>query len=320
MRVMRTGSVRRAVTRLLIIGAGAVLVLGATSYAIFRIQTPISLDTALERFHAGNDGVISERHSVDSRNVSKRRTTPTPGQSSRRSTGQGLAEGIRIGGAQGSQGSGISAERSLPVRFDVIPSEGVYTFDGSGEESFNGIRREFPPTSYRTITHQDPASWEEHHYFSEQRESWTRITVSTLGRVVHNQRNKIVIGPYPRDTDVPFRPPVRSAKFPPRSGQTWSGSFEGRTEPDGEDYMGTYEALSLGEEKWTVGSMGVRVVGFRLDFVFVGELNAEVTVEYWFAPGHGMTVHEDYSIDAKVGPLNYHGEWDVKLRSLVPST
>jgi hypothetical protein len=72
------------------------------------------------------------------------------------------------------------------------------------------------------------------------------------------------------------------------------------------------------DELWNVGGTRTRVLGYELDVVFEGDVSGTVSVNYWFSPHYGLTVREEYSADAKVGPFDYHGEWFVELRSFTP--
>lgn len=296
----------------------SLVVIGIAGFALFRVRTPVTLDDAVDRFRAGNDSLTSGSYEVD---------PPKPQEGAR---SQALARGENAARANASHRAGAQPlARTADVAaattdaqtssFDVMPAEGVYRFEGSGEENINGISRPLDTESHRIVTHEDHDTWVEHHIFQEERQSWTRITTGATGRLVHSQRNLIgIAGQTVRDTDVPFDPPVQAVLFPHRVGHTWSDRFEGRSEPDGDDYSGTYRVQALGDEVWRVGNRPVRVFGYQMDVEFEGELEADVTVKYWFAPLHGVTVKEHYSIDATVEGLDYHAEWDVRLLSIAP--
>ncbi len=319
------GSLKRPLTALIAV-VFVVFVVGAVGYFVFQIQTPVTLEDAVDRFRGGNDEVTAGTRTVGS--PTDQKTHDSKGASR---TSESPRRRLRIEGAPESAVAGarvrapggkvvtVSDQEAVP--FGVLPAEGVYSYVGEGEESFNGLKREFPTdNTYRTVTHLANDTWKEQHIFSEERASWTKLTAGPEGRFVPYQRNLIVIGPYRRDTTVPFDPPMHAALFPPVVDQTWSGEFTGRTRPDGEDYTGTYTVRMTGDEVWRVGGEPVRVLGYELDVEFKGELNAVVNVKYWFSPFLGVTVHEDYSIDAAVLGLRYQAEWNVKLTSLQPAT
>lgn len=321
------GSVSRAVRRILTALLTIVLIAGAVGYALFQIQTPVSLDQAVERFRAGNDDTTAGTRSVGSRDKKKagdRKETKRSkkGRSMDRRAVNASTSSQPSARVRAPDGTVVAASDKQTVPFGVMPAEGVYSYRGTGEESFNGVGRNFPTqVTSRSITHLDRDTWKEHHIFSEERASWTKITAGPEGRVVSHQRNLIAIGPvYRRDTTVPFHPPLHAVRYPPRVGETWSGGFEGRTRPEDEDYTGTYAVRMVGDEVWRVGGEPVRVLGYEMDVEFVGELSGHVTVKYWFSPFLGMTVHEDYRVDADVSGLRYRAHWNVKLASLQPAS
>ena len=321
------GSITRAVKRIFTALVAVVLLVGAVGYALFRIQTPVSLDQAVDEFRAGNDDTTAGTLTVGShadqgaghRKETKRAKKGRPVDRRAVNAAASSPASTRV---RAPDGTVIAASDRQTVPFGVMPAEGVYSYRGTGEESFNSVGRNFPTeVTSRSITHLDRDTWKEHHIFSEERASWTKITAGPEGRFVSHQRNLIAIGPiYKRDTTVPIQPPLHAVRYPPRVGERWSGEFEGRTRPEGEDYTGTYTVRMVGDEIWRVGDESVRVLGYETEVEFVGELSGHVTVKYWFSPFLGMTVHEDYRIDANASGLRYKAHWNVKLTSLHPAT
>ena len=321
---MAERSLGRSLKRVSLVGITLVVVIATTGYLLFNWMRPLTTEKAVELFHARNDGVTSGSYEVDLTEASGPRTKRLLSERAGDKFGDrdlAFPRGSDRGTDLSPSGTHQVAASGSTTSFDVMPAEGVYMFEGNGIEDINGIKRDFPSESHRIITHEDRDTWQEHHVFGEDRESWTRITTGDAGRFVHSQRHLIgIAGQIVRDTNAPFHPPLHAVRFPLRSDGGWSGRFEGRSEPDGDDYTGRYRVHVLGKERWVVGSTAVRVFGYEMDAEFEGELEATVTVRYWFAPSHGITVHEYYSIDAKVKGLDYHAEWDVRLLSLVPRT
>lgn len=319
----------RRARRVLLISLSVLLALGGYLYYSFRNMTPVTTEEAIERFDELNDGVTSEAYEVEpaSRREKKRADGKSRTEAGRRKDKRSEAGTIAGPGAESAATNPESDDEIGPVTahsYDVVPAEGVYRYIGKGEEEFNGWRRPFPSNeTHRLVVHEGKDSWTEHHIFSKQRESWTRHTTYPKRRVVHSQRNLIEIGPRAcgpctRDTLVPFNPPIVTTLFPGRVGARWTGEFEGRTDPEDEDYTATYTNRVVSDEIWNVGGQSVRVVGHDLDIEFEGELSAQVTVDYWYAPSLGITVREDYTMDATASGLRYEAEWTVRLLSLFP--
>ncbi len=106
---------------------------------------------------------------------------------------------------------------------------------------------------------------------------------------------------------------------PPGISEEWRGHFTGQTKK-GERYEGTYEVRATEDATWSIDGVRLRVLGYHIDVRFDGDITGTVSVSYWIAPRYGLTVREEYYADAKVGPLDYFGEWSVELRSLQPRT
>lgn len=299
-----------------VVATAALLAIGG--FFMFRHQTPVTIEQAVERFRAGNDGTTSGRYEVH------RRRTRVPGRDSGaiKVTRRESAGTRTIQGGSNRQGPAVVASPRSP-HFDVMPAEGVYLYEGSGREGVDPYSRSFDPNTERIITHDDRDTWTEHHLFSQQRASWTKITTSETGRIVHGQRNDITIGPddaIDETRHFPFNPALQATVFPPPStGTQWQGRFTGQTQK-GESYTGSYEVRALEDGHWAIGGIQTRVLGYRMDVEFEGDVEGTVRVSYWFAPAYGVTVREDYRIDARVGIFDYWGEWFVTLRSLTPRT
>lgn len=310
------GSVPRALSRVLAALVAVILVAGAAGYMIFRVQTPVSLNQAIERFRAANDGITSRRHQV---NPTSDRAKKKPANRGREAPDRPREGSRRSTSATRLKRRPSVTQVSLPL-WDVMPAEGVYSYVGRGEESIWPVPpRKFPRFTQRLITHEGRNTWVENHLFSEERESWTRFSTSETGRLVHHQRNYIAIGHYEEDKIVPFHPPILALKFPPRVGHSWGGVSKGETN-DGESYTGTWTVEVVADEHWTIGGTRARVVAYEFDIDLEGEFNGTVAVNVWLAPRYGLTVREEYDADAMIGPLKYNGKWFVELRSLEPRT
>ncbi|MDQ3940873.1 MAG: hypothetical protein M3238_05960 [Actinomycetota bacterium] len=161
------------------------------------------------------------------------------------------------------------------------------------------------------MTHEGRERWTNHHYFSEERESWTQLTSDGDGYVFFYQRNRIEFGPVTRDVKVVFDPPMRSALMPARVGLSWDGSWNG-------DTYGTYRYRFIDQTFVDVG--GVKVEAWVLDFLIRLRGENEGTVEgtVWLAPDYHLTVREHFIQDVQTGPGSYHAEWDIRLKSLEP--
>lgn len=295
------------------------IVLVAAGWAVWRQQTPVSVAQAVEHFRAANDDIASGRYEVE---PNRSRPGPGGGPGQRDIAKKPGAARVPQRGTLETQPGGSVVAAAVTRHFDVMPAEGVYRYEGSGMESLQGLERNFPTDTERIIWHEDRDTWTEHHIFSEERESWTLLTTSESGRLAHHQRNDIKIGTGPsidESRTISFTPPLQATLFPPTVGATWDGEFSGTTEKD-ESYTGTYRVRMIEDDTWTIGGVRSRVLGYDMDVEFEGEVAGTVRVKYWFAPRHGLTVRENYSADAKVGPLSYHGEWFVRLKSLSPVT
>lgn len=315
----RNRSVDHLLKRVVGISLAVVVVAVFTGYAVFRHQTPVTREDAVNRFRAHNDATTSGRYEVD---PSRDRRRTRKGRGVRRDLVAAVRSGNSSSSASKDAASDDTATTAVEMtdQFDVMPAEGVYTYVGRGQESIHPVPpRAFPRVTQRIITHHDHNTWVEHHIFSEERASWTQISTSETGRLAHNQRNYIRIGPYDEDKMFPFEPPIRGVIFPHFVGQSWEGRFKGQTN-DGEDYTGRYTVRAVDDSTWNVGGVDARVLGLEFSAEMEGEFNGTVTIKFWFAPRYGLTVREEYYADAKVGALTYWGEWFVELRSLKPRT
>lgn len=295
-----------------------VVVVGVGGWFLFRHQKPVTTKQAIELFRAGNDTTTSGRYEVG--REPRQKPAGLKKETAARGAGSHPVRSSTRKRSSSTDAAVITATRS--PHFDIMPAEGVYLYRGTGREGIGPWNRPLDRDSERIITHHDRDTWTEQHIFSEQRASWTKITIGETGRIVHGQRNDIRIGPNDainESRQFPFNPPLQATMFPPPSvDETWGGRFSGRTQRN-ETYTGTYTVRSVEDDVWTIGGTSTRVLGYVMDVELEGDVEGTVKVNYWFSPAYGLTVREDYRIDAKVGHLPpYFGEWSVRLLSLDP--
>lgn len=302
--------------------ASLVMILGGGAIAGYRWTTrltPVSLNEAVERFREIKErtGASAPRNRFGPLSASKK---AAHGVSATRSRKEIAAKPQKpIGNAAASRvriplhRSDVPA-RSLAVM--AMPREGVYTYDTSGYEQIFKWKRDFPERSRRLVTYDDADTWTEHHLFSQEREVWSNITMTHADRRAHYQRNYIKIAEYEKDEKVDFEPPAVSAVFPLHVGDSWNGEFTGESESG--KYSGVYHGDVIDRKVMTVGNRKTQVWGVEMFFEFRGALEGTVEFRRWISTAYGVNVEETYAADVKVGPLLYHGEWTMRLTSLVP--
>ena len=300
----------------------AVGIAAAGALTLFKRMTPVSLESAIDRFREEDAGASRGKQTIElSQSDTKNRAVSRDGKpsgSARASERSEVPDSATGAGVRG-HGSTRSVDVRPPVGIALVaPAEGVYTYSGSGWESIGPARRDYPTTSRRLITHEGRGVWLEHHIFSEEREVWSQVGVSDEGRFVFYQRNYIAIGPYEEDVKLEFDSPLFGVLFPPHVGQQWSGDASGTT--DGERFEGTFDAEVLDHTSLSIGGSTVPAWVTRLHLTLRGAYNGDVTVTRWFSPQHGLNIKEDYKAEVSEGPLTFRGEWSVTLQSLTPRT
>ena len=309
------------------LGLVPVVLIGFLGYRLLLTATPVTRADAIELFRAESSSGVDpiEDSSADQRESRARSRTGGRDGRGRAAAGSETVsapgsqqpssnkDGGEVVAAPAEQQPSRSAGRSQrdPGRQPGHPKEGVYSWDTEGYESFSGNRRRFPSETQRIVTIDGPTTWTNHHYFSEERQSWWQVHADEDGYVVFYQRNKVVFGPVTRDTTVTFDPPMRVGRAGAEVGDRWSGSWKGKTH-------GTYEARYFDHTFMTIGGERVEVWGVETFIHLRGEIEGEVHSRTWFSPKHRVPVREHYVQDVQSGPGTYHAEWDMTLKSLDP--
>ncbi|MGH2746970.1 MAG: hypothetical protein ACRDKB_03470 [Actinomycetota bacterium] len=296
-------------------GTVLVLVAGVVGYRWVTVVTPVTPARALDVFHEeqGQKHEAAEAGRVKKGRGQKkpaRRAGHGPNPAPR---GDASERPIAVGaGGAGKEGSGPDARPARQrERASILPEEGVYSWDTDGYERAGGVRRSFPEESQRIITRDGKKGWKQHHYFSEERESWTRFRATDQGAAISSQRNKVVFGPVTEDSTVTFSPPMLVGPRSLRVGQTWKGSWSG-------DTYGNYDGRTFEHRHVNIGGERVETWGVEVLMHMRGEIRGEVRARVWIAPEHGMTVKEDFVQDIEGDFGTYHAEWNMTLKSLEP--
>lgn len=296
-------------------GTALVLMAGVVGYRWMTVVTPVTPARALDAFH---EEQAQEHERVEGRRVQKGRAQRKPARRAGHGpnpASRGAASERPIAAGAGTAGKAESRPAARPARqrerASTLPEEGVYSWDTDGYERAGGVRRSFPEESQRIITHNGQKGWMQHHYFSEERESWTRFRVIAEGTAISSQRNKVVFGPVTEDSTVTFSPPMLVGPRSLRVGQTWKGSWSG-------DTYGNYEGRTFEHRHLNIGGERVEAWGVEVLMHMRGEIRGEVQARVWIAPEHGMTVKEAFVQDIEGDFGSYHAEWNMTLKSLEP--
>lgn len=299
----------------------ALVAAAGVGYARMARQTPLSTSEAVDRFEAELEkqgaadegrsatpaapgaGAPADAGSVPATAPSPTATAPAP-VAARLEAPRAVAPGT------------AAARADQPRR----PPQGLYDYVTEGEEGIGVFSREFPPRSFRSIIHQADGGWSDHHRFSDERESWSSFSIGTDRRLVHSQRNKVVIGPVTKDVTITFRPPLASTLLPWRTGRSWGGPLRGTASgSDNGEVTGTVRGQTRGVTSLRIGGMTVSTWIDRLHLELHGAVEGTVDVTRWLAPASGLTVREEYHADVELGGgVTYRAQWSIQLRSLQP--
>lgn len=297
------------------VGTALVLMGGVVGYRWMTVVTPVTPARALDVFH---EEQAREGEAVEDRRVKKDRAQKKPARRAGRGPnppprGDPAEPSIVVGAA--TAGKAESRRGARPARqrerASTLPKEGVYSWDTDGYERAGGVRRSFPKESQRIITRDGQKGWTQHHYFSEERESWTRFRATDRGAAISSQRNKVVFGPVTEDSTVTFSPPMLVGPRSLRVGQEWEGTWSG-------DTYGNYEGRTFEHRHLNIGGERVEAWGVEILMDMRGEIRGQIQARVWIAPDHGMTVKEAFVQDIEGDFGNYHAEWDMTLKSLEP--
>lgn len=300
-----------------VIAFGVALVLMATivGYRWMTVVTPVSRERALSLFHEeqGRERAPAEPRRAQgnrARRPAARSDLENPRAGARRDVSHRSTARAAVTGSNAESRS-TSRTKLQEGTTSTLPEEGVYSWDTDGYERAGGVRRSFPEESQRIITRDGQKGWMQHHYFSEERESWTRFRVTDQGAAISSQRNKVVFGPVTEDSTVTFSPPMLVGPKSLRVGQTWKGSWSG-------DTFGNYEGRTFEHRHLNIGGERVEAWGVEVLMHMRGEIRGEVLARVWIAPEHGMTVKEEFVQDIEGDFGTYHAEWNMTLKSLEP--
>lgn len=301
-----------------IVASGLVvtLLLAFAGYRWMTDTTPVSQDQALDIFRAatGEPGAPPSEDRADevaSKGIEERSAVTKNGRSAAvvapRRTQRSAEAGTRRSMSKGSTNNDGTVAME-----DRSPDEGVYSWDTDGWEEAGGARRSMPEESQRIVTHHD-SGWKQHHYFSEQREIWTTFESAERGAEISYQRNKVVFGPITNDSFIDFAPPMLVGPRALEVGQTWEGSWDGKT-------YGTYEGQTFERVVLDIGGTKVETFGVQVDIHLQGEQRGDVMAQVWIAPEYGMTVKEHFAQSVRASVGTYNAEWTMILKSLEPRT
>lgn len=296
--------------------------LGFFGYRWLTTTTPVSKDQALELFEkesaaaetGASSNETSENNDARGKGPDKARSTKTDDQASG-SGGGGSSpkeETRTVAAGSGKTTSSDPSERSRSgYRYPTTPANGVYSWDTDGWEEAQGIRREFPEESQRIITQSNGSSWNQHHYFSEEREIWSEFVITKKGAHVAMQRNRAKFGPVTNDSRIDFSPPMLVGLPDPEVGASWNGSWKDQT-------SGTYTSRIYDHGRMTIGGENIEVWSYEVRMQMRGEMNGTVYAKVVFAPKYALTVQEHYEQNIESGRTHYRAEWTMTLQSTTP--
>jgi hypothetical protein len=299
------------------ITAATLLLVGIAGYKWMTTSTPVSREHALDVFHEEQSAARKSDDSGRSEAAKDSRPGHEPG--GRSDAGRGHVRAGATGAAGTASSASVShsqthaATKSKPPpgSASTLPEEGVYSWHTEGYEEASGARRSFPEESQRIVTLDGHGGWNQHHYFSEEREIWTHFRVPDGDASIASQRNKVVFGPVTNDSTIDFSPPMLVGPSTMRVGQTWSGEWSG-------DTYGSYTGRTFEHTTLTIGDKQVETWAVEVDMHMEGEIQGDVLARVWVAPKYGLTVKEYYVQDVKASVGSYHGEWTMTLKSLRP--
>jgi hypothetical protein len=305
------------------VATAALVVVALVMYQWMTSVTPVSQDRALDIFRADRSVATGDRRAATSTHRPKGAAPQRKEKVASHKDGKGLpqprgaeamaAESAPDAAAQESASPPPTQARSEPRSERApLPAEGVYSWDTQGHEEVGGARRSFPAETQRIIT-RDENGWHEHHYFSEERESWTDFQVTDKAAAIAMQRNKVTFGPVTEDAVIQFSPVMLVGPYHPEVGQTWEGSWTGKT-------YGDYTGRVFDHSTMAIGGEEVETWAVQIDIEMKGEQEGHVQAKVWMAPEYFLTVHEEYVQDVKADVGTYHAEWSMTLKSLKPQT
>lgn len=298
---------------------------GANLYVSLHKSTAVSTKDALAEFRAesaqqphhargphrsARNGEARSSHSDGSEQGS---SGATNGSSNTTSTNASGPTGSTVAGGATSAGNGNSggtSKRTTESRAPTRPEEGVYTWSIDGYEDLPGVHRDLPKESHRIITYEG-SGWVEHHIYSEQKEQWFHLAPSDEGVEILDVRNRVESGPVTVDKTVVYNPPAFASIWPFKLGQTWQGSWKGKT-------SGTYDGKTIDHGNITIDGETVEVWVTEVSMEMHGDVEGTVLTRSWIAPELALVVKQYQDSNVEAGPGHYHSEWRGQVTSLHP--
>lgn len=305
------------------LGLSVTIVIGSAAYGWMTNTAPVTVDQALEEFRqASSQKPATQTAKVRKAKAGKKAANEKTNAGPKRDEGAKQAQPKMAAAAsgsrtQGSAGKARAAQASSNGQSDpeykrIAPREGVYTWATDGWESAGGTRRNFPEESQRVVTLEN-GGWYQHHYFSNQRETWTRFRRIEDGAAISMQRNKVTFGPVTEDSTIDFAPPMLVGPRELEVGRKWQGRWSGKT-------TGVYTGEIFERVTLDIGGEEVVAYGIAVDMEMRGEIEGEVHARVWLSPEYAMTVREYYRQRVKADVGDYNAEWTVTLKSLQPQS
>lgn len=308
-----------------VIAAGLVMSLGLGVGGVLRwmgASTPVSNQSVLAQFRAETAADRTDqsearptkearkparKHQGDNRREQERKG---PQRRATEQVAQTRAQKAPVAPAKKSPG-GESRRSEQAPREPGRPEEGVYTWAVDGYEKAPGTNRTLPEESHRVVTWQGDNRWTEHHVFSEQKETWLGLQFQPKGVSTTSVRNRVVMGPVTVDKTIVFNPPMFVGLAPFKLGQTWEGSWRGKT-------SGEYQARTFDHTTLVVGGEEVEVWATEVKMTMRGEVSGTATVRSWVAPEYNLVVKQYQDTRVTTGPGEYRSEWTGQVKSLHP--
>ncbi|HWC14079.1 MAG TPA: hypothetical protein VG929_05745 [Actinomycetota bacterium] len=312
-----------------LVAAGLVMSLGLGVGGVLRwmgASTPVASETVLAQYRADAEAAASEGSGADTqqRSGDKGRAKNEPRKRQRASNANRHRGSAAVAApvsqrqrptaanrpaARGNQPAANSETRE--ARRPGRPEEGVYTWAVDGYEKAPGTNRTLPEESHRVVTWQGQNRWIEHHVFSEQKETWLNLQFADKGVSVTSNRNRVVMGPVTVDKTIVFNPPMFVGLVPFKLGQTWEGSWRGKT-------SGEYQARTFDHTTLVIGGQEVEVWATEVRMTMRGEVAGTATVRSWVSPEYNLVVKQYQDTRVTTGPGEYRSEWTGQVKSLQP--
>jgi hypothetical protein len=300
------------------IASSLVVLMGVGAGVLYRwvqTSTPVSTDRALREFRLKTSRTTEPKKHAQAKKRREESGATTQKQS--RKSAPRKIESTSLAAAAPSKTSRRTTKShrptTKPVSYIDRPAEGVYTWKIEGYEQIPGVRRDLPERSNRVITHYGSRGFVQHHTFSEQRETWNWAAIEPHGVVVEKSRNRVDFGPFTVDRTIHFNPPMQVGPTPYKLGETWRGSWSGKT-------SGNYQGRTLDHTHMTIDGERVEIWVTEVVLHMQGEVEGDALYRNWVAPEYDMVVKQYEKTSARSGPGEYRSEWMGEVVSLDPRT